>query len=68
MKQYKEGIVFASGCEQRKCPCRKWISCSRYNSKVWQDLHPEELNIDLHNWYDIHFRINYQYPDILGNG
>jgi len=68
MKQYKEGIVFASGCKQRKCPCRKWISCPRYNSKVWQDLHPEELNIDLHNWYRDFFHLIYECPDTYPNG
>ena len=50
------------------CPCGRWTSCPRYNSKIWKDIHPEEFDIGLHTWYDTHFRITYEHSDILGNG
>jgi hypothetical protein len=55
-------------CIGIKCPCRLWTQCSKYNSKVWEDIHPEEFDIDLHNWYDTNFRVQYAYTDIFGNG
>lgn len=51
-----------------KVPCRSWAQCSKYNSKVWRDIHPEIINEELHDWYNTHFKIVYEYSDILGNG
>lgn len=59
--QYKEGIVFANSCNQRKCPCRVWAQCSKYNSKVWENLHPKQINKEIWDWYDICFRIIYEH-------
>ena len=66
--KYKEGIAFANGCSRKKCPCRIWTQCSKYNSKVWEDLHPEQLNKEIHDWYETNFRVQYVYSDIFGNG
>lgn len=55
-------------CTGIRCPCRKWVSCSRYNSKVWEDIHPEQFDEELHRWYDTNFRISYENGENLGNG
>lgn len=69
----KEGIAFANSrinqyCIKDHCPCKIWTNCHKYNTKIWKSLHPDKFNIEIHNWYDIHFHINYQYPDTFGNG
>jgi hypothetical protein len=71
--QYKEGIFFANstninGCMQRICPCEMWTNCRQYNNKGIKDLNPSELNIELHEWYQTHFRITYEHHDSFGNG
>jgi hypothetical protein len=66
--QYKEGIIFASGCGYKKCPCRAWVSCHKYNNIVWKNIHQYQVNEELHEWYDTRFRISYEYCDSFGNG
>ncbi len=56
-----------TGCNNR-CPCQVWVSCHRYNSRTWKSLHPKEFNKELHEWYDTHFRLDYQLPDSIPNG
>jgi hypothetical protein len=51
-----------------KCPCRAWAQCSKYNSKVWEDLHPDQINKEIWDWYETNFRVQYMYSDIFGNG
>lgn len=57
-----------NGCRQMNCPCRTWVQCWRYNNKVWKDIHPEQINEEIHEWYNTNFRLKYSYPDIIGNG
>lgn len=68
IKETKEGIVFATGCKERNCPCELWVNCRLYNNNIFKDLHPEIFNIELHNWYDNFFRIKYEHYDGFGNG
>lgn len=68
----KEGIVFANGCEQRKCPCRLWTQCGKYvdieeqQRRLKRKVDEDYKIINL--WYDQNFRIVYEHGDSLGNG
>lgn len=55
-------------CLGIKCPCKSWIQCHKYNTNIWKSIHPEEFNIELHNWYDTIFRIKYEHGENIGNG
>lgn len=52
----------------QNCPCGTWVNCIRYSNKIWDDLHPETFNEQLHDWYDVHFRIAYELVNSMGNG
>lgn len=59
------------GCG-KKCPCRTWTQCHHYIDITEQDrrLRNKDNKIfeEIHEWYDNHFRLQYEYSDIFGNG
>jgi len=71
-RTYNKGIV---GCSKNKCPCRVWISCSRYvditvqqQKLKYKSEHPDQFSIDIQEYYKNCFKIRYEYPDGFGNG
>lgn len=56
-------------CTGIECPCKgKWVNCSRYNSKIWGDIHPNQFNEQICEWYETRFRIQYEPVNAMGNG
>ena len=59
------------GCN-RRCPCREWVNCPAYvditeQRRRLKNKSDESFKI-IHKWYDVNFRIRYEYPDSFGNG
>lgn len=55
-----------NGCHNQ-CPCRRWINCSYYNKIQWKYSGSEHVD-EILKWYDTHFRIKFETPDISPNG
>lgn len=59
------------GCSERQYPCGIWINCNIYKSlyiKKWKHYRDSRFTKDLHDWYDMIFRLKYDIPDMFPNG
>lgn len=58
------------GCKERKCPCRRWISCNYYvdEQERRNRLKRKKFRKGIHNWYKTQFGISWSIPDIVVNG